>query len=187
MRPDFAHRRASSPPWAGRARGFTLIETIVVIVITGIVMAIGANLVAGVFNAYFTGKRISDADAQGRLALERMSRELRTVRSTTAADLAFSGTQLRFIDTNGNAICYGLTGTTLVRGSDAPPLGASCATNARTLAANIASLDFYFLQNDGQTAAGTAAQVYYVTTVMRVSTNEYDERLRVTVRPRGVR
>ncbi len=67
--------------------GFTLIEVVITLIVIGALATIGATLMSRGFLSYFVGREIARDDAQGRLALERMARELRTVRGTAAGDL----------------------------------------------------------------------------------------------------
>ena len=124
---------------------------VLVIVLTGIVFAIGAMIMTSGFRSYFTAKDISNADWQGRLALERMARELREIRSATAGDIStMTATQITFNDSAGNNISYTIAGTQLTR-------------NGVVLADSIVNLTVSYLQNDGRNTAGVATAVYYIT------------------------
>ncbi len=160
-----------------RCRGVTLIEMVVVIILLGIVFAIGSMLISHAFRSYFAGRDITDAEWQGRIAMERMTRELRAVRAPP--DLTISpGNEITFNDTAGNTVRFYLNGTTLTRSEGG-------TTNAVPLADKINSLNFYYLQEDGETAeTSTASNVYYISVKLRVVDDNYDETLRATVRPR---
>lgn len=160
------------------ARGFSLIELVVVIVVMGIIAAVGANILGEAFQAYFLGKDTVVADAQARLAIERMTRELRDIRSATAADIpTLTAGSIRFIDVYGNDITYALLGTTLNRTTQ--PL------NTNPLADNISALAFTYLTKDGQTSAATAATVYYITVTFTVTKSTLSLKYRGTVKPRS--
>ena len=134
-----------------KSRGFSLVEMVLVIVITGIIGSIGALIMQRGFASYFTGKDIANADWQGRLALERMARELREIRSATAGDIStMTATQITFNDSAGNNISYTIAGTQLTR-------------NGVVLADSINNLTVSYLQNDGRNTAGVATAVYYIT------------------------
>ncbi len=88
-------------------RGWTMVELVVVIVILGSVAAIGTGLLSSIFRSYFATRDMTSSDGQARAAFERMTRELRQVRSATATDLdVASATQVRFTDTDGNGVCF---------------------------------------------------------------------------------
>ncbi len=160
-----------------RCAGVTLIEMVVVIILLGIIFAIGSMLVSNAFRSYFVGRDISDAEWQGRIAVERMTRELRAVR--TPADLTIApDNEITFNDTAGNTVRFYINGTTLTRSEGG-------TTNAMPLADKINSLNFYYLQKDGETAeTSIASNVYYISVKLRVVDDNYDETLRTTVRPR---
>ncbi len=162
---------------AARYAGVTLVEMVVVIILLGIVFAIGSMLVSNAFRSYFAGRDITDAEWQGRIAVERMTRELRAVRAP--ADLTIApDNEITFNDTAGNTVRFYINGTTLTRSEGG-------TTNAQPLADKINSLNFYYLRKDGETAeTSTASNVYYISVKLRVMDDNYDETLRATVRPR---
>jgi len=83
--------------------GFTLIEMVLVIILVGIIFSMGGVMLGKVFSSYSAKQEIAEADWQAKVALERAARELRAVRTATAADLDVASTaQVRFIDTDGN-------------------------------------------------------------------------------------
>lgn len=155
-----------------RARGFTLVETVAVIVILAVIFGIGGNLLHRAFASYFAGRDIINADWRGRIALERMSRELRSVRAPD--DIVVSPTQITFVDTNGATVTYVLSGTDLQR-------------NGNTLAGSISDLRFEYVESDGRTPAGSASAVYYVSVALSVQQDNYATAYRSTLRPRNFR
>ena len=65
-------------PFRRRAtQGFTLVELVIGIVLLGVIAALGSVMLREGFNAYFAGRDLTDADWQARVALGRMTRELR--------------------------------------------------------------------------------------------------------------
>ncbi len=115
--------------------GFSLIEMILVITILSIITAVGSRMLSGAFNAYFTGRDIIDAEWQGRYAMQRISRELRDVRTATAADLNIaSANQITFTDNSANVITYARNGNTLER-------------NGQPLADGVTVLTFNYIQS----------------------------------------
>jgi type II secretory pathway pseudopilin PulG len=157
---------------ARRSKGDTLMELIFVIVILGIVATIGSLIITRGINAFFGGRDITRADWQARVALERMTRDLREVRTPTSTDITtFTATQFTYNDIFANNVSYTLSGTTLTR-------------NTQPLADNISAVNFSYLQRDGNTTAATAAQVFYITVQLTVtSISGISVVYRDTVRP----
>ena len=86
-------------------RGFSLIELVLVIVLLGIIATVGAQLMGSGFQLYFTGRDSLSVDAQARLALERLTRELRAVRVSSGLTLA-PANEANFIGGDGTAVRY---------------------------------------------------------------------------------
>jgi prepilin-type N-terminal cleavage/methylation domain-containing protein len=169
-------------------RGFTMVEMVIVIVVVGAIFAIGALVLGRAFESYDLTRKTTDVDWQGRVAMERMARELRNARSATATDLWLSGAspaaEIRFNDIDGNAVCFRLSGSTLQRSADGP--GGTCGTtNPQPLADNVVAngLSFYYYRNDGTAETTTAANVYYITVTLQVTEGNITETYRVTVQP----
>lgn len=170
-----------------RARGFTMVEMIIVIVIMGAIFAVGSLLFGRAFESYALTRQTTDVDWQGRVALERMVRELREIRSATATDLSVSATStnpIYFYDADGNPVCFVLSSGRLRRGVDAPGAG-GCATSLQPLADNVTAngLNFYYYKNDG-TATSTPSEVYFVTVTLAITEGDISETYRATVQPR---
>jgi prepilin-type N-terminal cleavage/methylation domain-containing protein len=159
-----------------RQLGFSLVELIVVVVVLGIVASMGAVVIRDGMLGYLRGREITSADWQGRLALERIARELRDaapssagVANITAASCGSS--TFAFSDINATSISYTQSTTTLLR-------------NGQPLADNVTGLRFYCLQSNVQ-ATTTPSEVYYVTVSMVVSTENTSATYRSTVKPRN--
>jgi prepilin-type N-terminal cleavage/methylation domain-containing protein len=172
---------------AGRhGRGFTLIEMVAVIILTGLIFSFGSAMLGNVFSSYALKRDVTDADWQAKVALERMARELRAVRLATAADLDIaSATQIRFVDTDGDGVCFyrNAAANRIMRSADGP--ATACGTiNPQVLADNITALGFTYWRNDGSTAAA-AAEVYYITVAINVVGGSYSASFRTNVRPRN--
>jgi len=170
-----------------RERGWTLIEMVMVVVVFSIVATIGARLMSTMFLSYFTARDITSSDAQARVAFERMTRELRQIRTATAADLdPASAAQVRFIDSDGNGVCFYRDAATnrLMRSADGP--ATACGTTLpQPLSDFVAGLNFVYYVNDGRTTTATATAVYYVTVRVNVQDNNVSDTLRATIHPRN--
>jgi prepilin-type N-terminal cleavage/methylation domain-containing protein len=154
-----------------RDGGFSLVELILVIIILSTIAAVGSQMLSSGFNAYFSGRDLIDAEWQGRYAMQRISRELRDVRSATSGDLVMSSSQITFTDNSANVITYALSGNTLTR-------------NTLPLADGVTSLSFYYIQADGSTTATSAADVMYISVDIAVNLNNSSYSLRNTLHPR---
>jgi prepilin-type N-terminal cleavage/methylation domain-containing protein len=163
-----------------RQPGFSLVELIVVIVVLGIIASMGAIVVRDGMLGYLRGREITSADWQGRLALERITRELRDVAAPNSAniDAASCGSSgFSFVDITANQIRYSLVvGNTLLRYSQPLAVG-------QPLADNVTGLRFYCLQSDGQTYSTIPSAVYYISVSMIVSTTNTSATYRSTVKP----
>jgi prepilin-type N-terminal cleavage/methylation domain-containing protein len=179
-------RRQGLHPRARRGGGFTLVEMVLVIMLAGIIFSLGSVMLGKVFSSYAMKRDTTDADWQAKVALERMTRELRAVRLATAADLDIaSATQIRFVDTDGNGVCFYRNGAAnrLMRSADGP--ATSCgATDPQVLADNVTALTFTYWDNAGATTAAVA-NVYYITMDMTVVEGSYSGRFRTNVQPRN--
>lgn len=151
--------------------GFTLIEFVVVIVIMGIIAAISSQMIATGLTSYLSNKDVLNATAQARLAIERITRDIRSVRSSSDISTA-TATQFTFTDTNGNSISYTLSGTSLMRGS-------------QVLADGIASLSFTYYDKNGSAGPATA-NIRYVTVALNVTQGNTNFNVDTTVYPRNL-
>jgi prepilin-type N-terminal cleavage/methylation domain-containing protein len=160
------------------AGGFSLIELIMVIVLLGVVAAVAAPVLSGGFRAYFIGRDITETDWQARVALERMSRELRTVRAP--ADLTLtSASDITFTDVDGNSIRYCM-GTV----AGCPGAAGELMRNTQPLAAGISGLTFSYLTR-AAAATGVAAQVFYITVAFTATQNTVSKSFQTTASPRN--
>ena len=188
MRPARRCARPSSADARRRRRdGWTLIELLTVIIILAVVAAVGARLMSSIFQSYFAARDITNSDAQARVAFERMTRELRQIRSATATDLDMaSAVQVRFIDMDGNGVCFYRDAATnrLMRSADGPATACG-TTSAQPVADFVSGLTFFYYLNDGITTTATVASVYYVTVRVNVQDNDVSDTLRATIHPRN--
>lgn len=167
---NFANRAAR-----GEA-GFTLVELVLVIVLLGIVSAVAAVPLMEGARIFTSGEVRADLNNQGRLAVERMAREIRMARSRTAADLpgcCNAGT-LSFVDLNGSAIAYTTAaGNTITRNGTALAAGDTVVLN------------FSYFQQDGSTPATLATQVWSIQIDLTVTKSGESQAYRVRVHPRN--
>lgn len=151
-------------------RGFSLIEMVLVIVIVGIISIVGAQLMGTGFQMYFTGRDTLSVDAQARLALERMTRELRTVRPATGLTM-LPASEVTFIDVDGTTVRYYLSAGDLLR-------------NTQVLAGGISGLSFVYTDSSGA-VTGTPAQVLYISVQFTATQGGMSSTYRATVSPRN--
>ena len=141
--------------------GFTLIELVIVITILGIIAGIGSKILNQAFTGYLDNKNLVEADWQARLALERMQRDVRAIRSPSDITTA-TATQLVFVDTTGNTITYALSGTTLNRQTN--------SNTTQALADGIQSVTFSYYDQSGASTA-TLINICYVKISLNVTLN----------------
>jgi prepilin-type N-terminal cleavage/methylation domain-containing protein len=115
--------------WLSNQRGFTLAELLVAASVLGLLMAGVFVLQRGGQEAYLLGSNRVETQQNARVALDLMTRELRTAAPGTAPQTASistlasctstngvpSCTDIAFIDEYGQAVRYWLAGTTLNR------------------------------------------------------------------------
>jgi prepilin-type N-terminal cleavage/methylation domain-containing protein len=157
---DHAHARRY-------ARGFSLIEMVLVITLTGIIFAVGAMILRVSFQSYFAGKNRTTSDWQGRLGLERMTRDLHSIASVTVAN----ANDVAFVDNTATAVTY-----------DRDAAASTLRRNGIALANNVTALNFtYFDRTPAATAV--AANVYYISVSFTVSVDGVNTVYRATVNP----
>ncbi len=128
----------------GKAKGFTLIEMILVILTAGIVALMISPLLNQGFSAYFTANTMADMEFQARLPMERMAREVRQIQVPNSEVFVMEPTQFRFL-LNGKVITYRMSTTspgTLVRIEN---------NDEDFLATNITAFAFHYLEKDLET------------------------------------
>jgi prepilin-type N-terminal cleavage/methylation domain-containing protein len=144
-----------------KSKGFTLIELIITIVITAIIAGMASLIIMQGVKAYTDEQSHSNVHYQAKLAVERMAREIRLIRSQTAVDVpTMNATDLLFCDVTGKAVEFQLAGITLNRRESA-----TCSPLTwggwNALATGVAPLTFSYLQQDGVNAAA-ATNLWYV-------------------------
>src|SRR5258708_16989779 len=167
--------------------GWTMVELVVVIVILGSVAAIGTGLLSSIFRSYLATRDMTSSDGQARAAFERMTRELRQARSATATDLDVASTaQVRFIDTDGNGVCFyrDAANNRLMRSADGPATACG-TTSAPPLSDFVAGLLFPYYLNDGRPTPAPPTPGYDGTGHLDVHGHNVSDTLRATIHPRN--
>jgi len=129
-----------------KIKGFTLIELIIVIAITGIIVAGSSSLLLRGVEAYIAGKTDINASWQANSAIERMTRDLRAVSSANAIIIATSS-EFAVQDINGIAIDYQVVNGQLLR-------------NTQVLADRIQNVTFTYYDANGAVTASVNAIRY---------------------------
>jgi prepilin-type N-terminal cleavage/methylation domain-containing protein len=104
------------------SKGFTLIEIIIVMVILSIVSAITIKFLVDSLKIYTMTVNQKTLFDEGKLALERICRDIRDAQSIITPNAGFSGSTIRItrthataLDSAGADVRYRLTGSTLER------------------------------------------------------------------------
>ena len=107
--------------------GYTLVEMILVTVVLGIVGMASSYVVLESMRAYARVAPHVDASYQGRLATERIQRDVRNL-ADTASIAAFTATDFSFVVSSGESVSYSYAGADLLRnGSPVAEVVSSCA------------------------------------------------------------
>ena len=158
--------------------GFSLVELVLVIVLIGIIASVGAQLMGTGFQMYVEGRDSLSVDAQARLALERITRELRAVRKATGLTLA-PATELNFTGLDGTAVryCMGAVG-------GCPGAAGELMRNAQVLAGGISGLSVVYTDSAGAVTA-VPAQVLNISIQFTAAQGGISTAYRATVSPRN--
>jgi putative endonuclease len=134
-------------------KGITLIELVITMVLMGIVALVVANALSTATTAFFTTDNRKEALDQGRIAMDRMAKEIRNVNNNLAASVpASNATQFCFIDTEGVTIDYSYSNPNITRDT-----GNCAAGGGATLSTNIDSFLFEYIRANGNVDAAYAA------------------------------
>jgi prepilin-type N-terminal cleavage/methylation domain-containing protein len=168
----------NSTLYTSNSKGFTLIEAIITIVIVGIISSIAAMIILEGMTASSKEQNLSNAHYQARLAMERMARETRTVRSQTVADIpTMNAANFQFTDIQGIQMGFRLNTGNIQRTQDN-------AVTWQTLATGVTTLNFGYLQQDGVTPA-TATTLWFVVIDMTDTQGADSLPMRTRVHPRN--
>ena len=156
--------------------GFTLVEIVITIVLVGILAGIAAMIILQGIRSYSDEQARSNVHYQARLAMERMAREIRQIRST--ADIpTMAGTTLRYVDVNGVQTGFQLTGTDIERTEDN-------GSTWQILATGTTAFNFNYFRQDGVTPAA-AATLWFVEITMTSEQGAESLQMRTRVHPRN--
>ncbi len=84
--------------------GFTLIEMVMTLVIMSIIAVVGTSSMSGGFNLYLTARAIEPLANGGRLAIERLSKELQNAATCTGISQPGGNETIQFTNYLGNVI-----------------------------------------------------------------------------------
>lgn len=124
-------------------KGFTLIELVIVIVIIGVIAGVVGYILLAAADAWTFKFNRADLLADGRLAMNRMVREIREIKRATNVTTA-TPSHFRFTNVDDVDIAYSRTSTDLNRTAD---------STANVLAENVSNLTFTYYDSSGATIA----------------------------------
>lgn len=163
------------------ARGWTLVEVIMVMVIIGILAAFIGPMLLNAIKAYDRTQLTVNTYGKMRYAMERMTREIAALRRSTADTTDFDVTTMTagtftFFKEDGTQVTLTLAGTDLNL--------TYAGTGTGLLADGVGALTFAYYRGDGATVAADAAQLAFVQVSMTISdgTTNYANRVRVALR-----
>ena len=134
-------------------KGFTLIEMIIVMVITGIIVSMASVFLISGYKSYISGENATTLNNQATLAMARMVKELQQAVSFTA----INATNVSFTTSEGSNISYSWTNPTLTRtGIAAQPLNTHMTSFALT----------YYQSNFTTTATLTAVTAITISMII---------------------
>ena len=103
------HRRGSA--------GFTMIEIIIVIVVTSLIAVVAATVINNGMGVWFLLRDQSNLMLETKATMKRMVREIRRTENSADGIITFTATEYQFDDINNNRIRYWQDGTDLKRGT----------------------------------------------------------------------
>ncbi|MBI4823767.1 MAG: prepilin-type N-terminal cleavage/methylation domain-containing protein [Nitrospirae bacterium] len=124
-------------------KGFTLVETIMTIVIVFIVGYIVADAVTKGMKTYLVTDQRKEALDEARTAIERMTREMRNLIAVNS----ISATELCFTNIDGTKISFRQSGGSIIRNTGWTSCPPTTGGTDNTLSTNITELSFALIQN----------------------------------------
>ena len=159
------------PLFLYKNKGMTLIEVIIVIVLLGIVGAVGSYALQAGLESQVTNQSIIEANWQTLNNLEKMTRQIRAIRSSADITTATS-TQLVFTGSDGNSYTYLLSGTNLL-------------LNGSTFMTGVSSLTFSYLDENAAVTT-TLASIRYINIALTISQNNATYNIQTSIYPRNL-
>ncbi|MBI5469392.1 MAG: prepilin-type N-terminal cleavage/methylation domain-containing protein [Deltaproteobacteria bacterium] len=169
-------------------KGFTLIEILMAIVIIGIVSAVAGMMIYEGARSFGAMDARSELSADGLLAVERASRELRLVRCTAsgnscapqAADItAWTASEVRFVNTLSEG-----RGLRLDAGALKLRQGSIAVDPEDALANNVSALSFEYLKTDGS-AASAVSDIWIINMNLTLTSGAESLDLKASIHPRS--
>jgi prepilin-type N-terminal cleavage/methylation domain-containing protein len=164
-----------------RARGFSLVELITVIVVIGTLAVFVGPVLLNAVRAYGSTQATVATYAKMRYAMERMAREIAAVRRNPANTAAFDvssmvATNLSFTKEDGTQVTIAAGGGNL----NLTYVG----TGTFVLADRVSALNFAYYRHDGATATAAASELEFVEIAMTIGdgTTSFANRVRVGLR-----
>jgi type II secretory pathway pseudopilin PulG len=100
-----------------RRQSFTLIELVMVITVVGIVSILLAPFISTAVDAWIFNNSERDVIFSGRLAMNRMVREIRRIKNTSSIT-TFTQTEFDFVDISNTRIDFRQSAASLLRNND---------------------------------------------------------------------
>jgi prepilin-type N-terminal cleavage/methylation domain-containing protein len=164
------------------ARGWSLVELVVVILVLGMLAAFIGPVLVSALTAYDMTSGTVSAYAKMRYAMERMEREMRDIRrspaDTTKYDInagTLSATNFDFVKWDGTAVKIDLNATNV---------RITYGATAGTLADKASLLEIKYYRHDGTTETALVNNIEFVQIRMTLTdkANSYTSRVRVSLR-----
>ena len=157
----------------GNEDGFTLIEVVITIVLVTILASTAAVFMLQGVKSYSIEQSRSNVHYQARLAVEQMAREIRLIRSQTAADISIMNpSDISFTDIQNNQVRFQLNAGSIRRSPDN-------GTTWQPLASGVTALNFSYLQQNS-TSSISATTLWFV--VIDVTVQKGSETLEMRTR-----
>ena len=162
-------------------KGFTLIETVIVIFMSAVLLTALSLFIANSMGTYENVMNQSSALNKLRYVVERISKEVRQVNHTGAAYQinTFTSTQFDYFNSSGVQIVFDYDAAT-----DLLTVSYSSPAVSSTMSDNVSALSFNYYESDGTTVALAAANIAFVE--LSLSINEggvtYASQTRVALR-----